>query len=75
MRETKVQAPRVTTKRQALVLAADARSAFVVDETGELHTLTGMTRPDGVKAGTLGSVEYRVGPAYGLWFFTGEGKQ
>lgn len=37
---------------------------------GQSFFLSGICRPKNVKVGDRGTLKYRSGPNYGLWFFT-----
>lgn len=61
----------LTLKRKAEVIDTPSETngwRYVVrDETGEEHYLRGIAKSPEV--GTKGTISYRQGPSYALWFF------
>ena len=58
--------------RATLVEAATRENGYTqrfVDVNGEHHLQCGITLAKGVNVGDTGTLEYRVGPSYGLEFF------
>ena len=61
-------------KRKAMITQSGKYSLKVVDEFGqEVHFIKGSIHyPGDLKEGTRGTIEFQLGPSYGLYFFTPE---